>query len=154
MAKACSFALATLVLALLAAPGCGISAHSASSLVRDMEAAPNRPVSKVITLLKDMMKQLQSEHEADQEVYDKLACWCTTNDKAKTKAIADNEEKIEQLTAAIEAGAALSAQLNAEIVQLQKKLEEDQAALDKATAIREKEVADFNAEEKDLLESI
>jgi formiminotetrahydrofolate cyclodeaminase len=57
----------------------------------DTDAAKNRPVSKVITLLKDMTKQLEKEAEEDQEIYDKLACWCTTNDKEKTKAIAEAE---------------------------------------------------------------
>jgi hypothetical protein len=36
-----------------------------SSLTFDMEAAKNRPVSKVITLLKDMLKQLEKEAEED-----------------------------------------------------------------------------------------
>ena len=50
----------------------------------DTNAAKNRPVSKVITLLKDMKAQLEKEAEDDQEIYDKMACWCTTNDKDKT----------------------------------------------------------------------
>ena len=37
----------------------------------------NRPVTKVINLLKDMQAQLQKEQETDEEVYDKLACWST-----------------------------------------------------------------------------
>jgi hypothetical protein len=58
---------------------------SSISLGLTLSEEKNRPVTKVITLLKDMQKQLQAESEADQEIYDKLACWCTTNDKAKTK---------------------------------------------------------------------
>jgi len=42
-----------------------------SSLTFDAEAAKNRPVSKVITLLKDMLKQLEKEAEEDEEIYDK-----------------------------------------------------------------------------------
>jgi hypothetical protein len=45
-----------------------------SSLTFDAEAAKNRPVSKVITLLKDMLKQLEKEAEEDEEIYDKMAC--------------------------------------------------------------------------------
>merc|ERR1719240_2265192 len=47
-----------------------------------------------------------------------------------------------------------SAKLGTEIKNLEKEVAANQAALDKATAIREKELAEFNAEEKDLLESI
>ena len=48
-----------------------------SSLTFDAEAAKNRPVSKVITLLKDMLKQLEKEAEEDEDIYDliKLIDW-------------------------------------------------------------------------------
>jgi len=120
----------------------------------DVEAAKNRPVSKVITLLKDMLKQLEKEAEEDEEIYDKMACWCETNDKEKTKSIADAEARISDLTTKIEELTASSARLNTEIKNLEKEVAENQAALDKATAIRQKELAEFNEEEKDLLGSI
>jgi len=125
-----------------------------SALTFDTEAAKNRPVSKVITLLKDMLKQLEKEAEEDEEIYDQLACWCETNDKEKTKSIGDAESKIEQLTTAIEDLTAGSARLNTEIKNLEKEVAENQEALDQATEIRQKELAEFNAEEKDLLGSI
>jgi len=127
---------------------------SGASLTFDVEAAKNRPVSKVITLLKDMLKQLEKEAEEDEEVYDKLACWCETNDKEKTKSIADAEARISDLTTKIEELTASSSRLNTEIKNLEKEVASNQAALDKATAIRQKELAEFNEEEKDLLGSI
>merc|ERR1719298_285952 len=127
---------------------------SRSSLTFDAAAAKNRPVSKVITLLKDMMAQMEKEAEEDEEIYEKMACWCETNDKEKTKAIADAEARIEDLTSSIEEMTAASARLNAEIKNLEKEVAKNQAALDKATAIRQKQLAEFNEEEKDALESI
>jgi len=127
---------------------------SVSALSFDEQAAKNRPVSKVITLLKDMLKQLEKEAAEDEEIYDKLACWCETNDKKKTKSIADAEAKIEDLTTKIEEYTAASARLNTEIKNLESEVAKNQEALDKATAIREKQLAEFNEEEKDLLESI
>jgi chromosome segregation ATPase len=97
---------------------------------------------------------LEKEAEEDEEIYDKLACWCETNDKEKTKAIADAEAKIEDLTTKIEELTAASARLNTEIKNLESEVAKNQEALDQATAIREKQLAEFNAEEKDLLESI
>merc|ERR1712176_656681 len=96
----------------------------------------------------------EKEAEEDEEIYDKLACWCETNDKEKTKAIADAEAKIADLTVKIEELTATSARLNTEIKNLEKEVAANQEALDQATAIREKQLAEFNAEEKDLLESI
>merc|ERR1719326_2354153 len=75
-----------------------------------------------------MLTQLQKEAEEDEEIYD-----LTT--------------KIEELTAN-------SARLSTEIKNLEAEIAKLQEGLDKATAIREKELAEFNEEEKDLLESI
>merc|ERR1719443_102953 len=101
-----------------------------------------------------MLKQLEKEAEEDEEIYDQLACWCETNDKEKTKAIADAEAKITDLTTKIEELTASSARLNTEIKNLEKEVAENQEALDQATALRQKELAEFNAEEKDALQAI
>merc|ERR1719440_1014418 len=101
-----------------------------------------------------MMAQLEKEAAEDEEIYDKMACWCETNDKAKTKAIAEAEARISDLTAKIEELTANSARLATEIKNLEKEVAANQEALDQATAIRTKQLAEFNAEEKDLLESI
>merc|ERR1719512_478209 len=105
-------------------------------------------------VLKDMLKQLEKEAAEDEDIYDRLACWCETNDKEKTKSIADAEDKISALTTSIEELTASSARLNTEIKNLEKEVADNTNALDKATAIREKQLAEFNAEEKDLLGSI
>jgi len=123
-----------------------------TALVQD--DSKNRPVSKVITLLKDMIEQLEKEAEEDEEVYETMGCWCVTNDKAKTKSIADSESAISDLTAAIEGFTANSAKLNTEIANLQKEIAKNSEALDSATAMREKELAEFNAEEKETLVTI
>jgi len=136
------------------AMGLDLEVHATSSLTFDEAGAKNRPVSKVITLLKDMLKQLEKEAEEDEEIYDQLACWCETNDKEKTKSIADAENHIEDLTTKIEELTAGSSRLNTEIKNLEKEVAENQNALDQATAIRQKELAEFNGEEKDLLQSI
>merc|ERR1719345_29877 len=101
-----------------------------------------------------MLKHLEKEAEEDEEIYDKMACWCETNDKEKTKSVADAENRISDLTTKIEELTASSARLNTEIKNLEKEVASNQAALDKATAIRQKELAEFNEEEKDLLGSI
>jgi hypothetical protein len=148
------FAIYAFGMLVLPALSSNMQVTMSSSLTFDAEAAKNRPVSKVITLLKDMLKQLEKEAEEDEEIYDKMACWCETNDKEKTKAIADAEARISDLTTKIEELTASSARLNTEIKNLEKEVAENQAALDKATAIRQKQLAEFNEEEKDNLEAI
>merc|ERR1719248_126248 len=114
----------------------------------------DRPVSKVITLLKDMVAQLEKEAEEDEDVYEAMTCWCGTNEKEKTKAIADGQAKIGSLTTTIEDLTANSARLNTEIPNLEKEISKNQDALDKATALRKKELAEFNAAEKESLQTI
>jgi hypothetical protein len=124
---------------------------SAVQADRDMK---NRPISKVVTLLKDMTTQLSKEAEEDEEVFEALGCWCETNDREKTKAIADAETRIKKLNADIEKFAGTSSQMNTEISNLQAELAKNQEALDTATALREKQLAEFTEEEKDMLGSI
>merc|ERR1719160_1526058 len=131
-----------------------LSVGFGADISQDAATSKNRPVTKVITVLKDMLKQLEKEAEDDEEVYEKMACWCETNDKEKTKSIADAEARIKSLTTSIEELTAASARLNTEIKNLEQEVAKNQAALDKATAIRQKELAEFNAEEKDVLQSI
>merc|ERR1719247_2045453 len=83
-----------------------------------------------------------------------MMCWCITNDKAKTAAIADAESSIAELTAAIQSYTALSSKLNTEIGNLETELAANNDALEKATAVRKKELAEFNAEEKSSLSTI
>jgi len=114
----------------------------------------DRPVSKIIVMLKDMIAQLEKEGEEDEDIMETMACWCETNDKLKTQAIADGKQRIDSLTAAIEEFTANSARLNTEISNLNKEVSKNQRALDQATALRNKNNAEFIAEEKDLLQSI
>jgi len=117
-------------------------------------AAKERPVSKVITILKDMIKTMEKEQEADEEIYDKLACWCETNDKDKTKSIKEATDRIAALETSIEEDTAASARLNTEIKNTEQEVAKNQKALDDATAIREKELAEFNEEEKEMLQAL
>merc|ERR1719311_152680 len=97
---------------------------------------------------------MEKEGEEDEEVYEGMGCWCEKNDKEKTKSISDAEGRIGDLTAAIEEHTATSSRLNTEIKELRAEVAKNQEALDTATALREKQLGEFNEEEKDMLQSI
>merc|ERR1719201_750739 len=113
-----------------------------------------RPIAKVVKLLGDMTAQLQKEAEDDAEAYESMACWCETGDKQKAKEIADGQQKSSDLAAAIEELTAKGAQLRTDIETLETSVSELTAALTSATAIRDKEKAEFVADEKDMIQSI
>lgn len=118
------------------------------------EVEKQRPVTKVINLLKEMQVQLEEEVTKDKETYDKFKCWCTTNEKEKVESIKAAKERIEQLKANIEEYTSTEARLHTEIADLEEEVDKNQKAVDSATAIRRKEVEEMNDEEKDLIKSI
>merc|ERR1719160_459065 len=83
-----------------------------------------------------------------------MVCWCEAGDKEKTKSIADAEQHLADLTASIEELTANSARLTTEIDNLKKEVAANGQALDTATALRQKELSEFVAEEKDSVQSI
>merc|ERR1719379_1879077 len=113
-----------------------------------------KPVQKVIRLLKEMQTTLEKEADEDQEIYDAMACWCETNEKAKTKAVADGTQLDKDLTAKIPELAAKGAQLKVEIEQLTKETKQNEEALAEATELRAKELAAFRQEETDGVATI
>jgi len=120
----------------------------------NFDDAKNRPVSKVVKLLESMKLQLATEQEEDEKVYKEYACWCAKNNKETSASIAEAEQTINRLTGMIEELTGKSARLGTEISNLQKEFAESTNALEKATGIRKNELADFNEQEKDLLQSI
>lgn len=118
------------------------------------DEAKNRPVARVVTLLHDMQKTLAKEGEEDKEIFDKMQCWCTTNDREKSAAIKEAEATIDRLTSKIEELTGKAARLTAEIGDLREEIKENEQALEKAKGIREQQRAQFEQTEKDLIQAI
>jgi len=112
------------------------------------------PIKRVTNMLTDMKNQLEKEAANEAEMYDKMVCWCETNEKEKTKAIADAEAKDKDLSAEIEARAARFGSVSTEIEAMKKQIAEDTAAKKEALAIREKEAGNFRGDEKDTVQAI
>merc|ERR1719399_2693297 len=134
------------LLALATAPSAALATGAA-------DAAP-RPVTKIINMMKDMLDQLDAEAKEDDETYEAMGCWCESNDREKTKAIADAEARVAQLGDTIKSLTATSSRLNEEIATLDAEVAKNEEALESATALRRKQLAEFNEEEKDMLQSI
>jgi len=112
------------------------------------------PIQRVIALLTQMKAELDKEASDEAAMYDKMVCWCETNEKQKTKAISDAEALDKELTAEIGSRAAKFGEQATEVVRLKKQIAADSASLKKSTAIREREAAEFSQTEKDLTQSI
>jgi len=116
--------------------------------------ADERPVAKVIKLLKDMQSQLEGEKAKDEEVYDKLSCWCDVNGKGKDTAIDSATRKIAELDATIKALTAKASELDSSIKTQSAENAENEQSLASAAELRAKEHGEFQAADKELLLNI
>jgi len=112
------------------------------------------PVTRVVNLLKEMSKTLNTEQEEDEALYNKLECWCNNNKYEKNGASDAATAKIADLTASIEMLTARSAELKTKIKELETEFAADKAALAEATALREKQLKEFHAMELDNIAAL
>jgi len=117
-------------------------------------AGVTSPVEKVVKVLQNMQTQLASEQKEDSAASEKMSCWCETNEKEKTAAVDLATKTIADLTAAIETGAAKSAELQTTLAKLAKAIAKNKEALASATALRSKENGEFTSEEAELTSSL
>jgi len=112
------------------------------------------PVTRVVNLLKEMSATLNKEMEEDEGLYKELACWCNSGKYEKGLATDAAKEKISELTATIEMLTAKSKELNTKIKELEAEVAADKEALSEATALREKQLKEFQGMELDSIAAI
>merc|ERR1719440_1272202 len=112
------------------------------------------PIQKVVALIKDMKAQTEKEAEEDLAAYDKYMCWCESVKKEKTAAVEEAQATIASLEAFVEEAAAKEGQLKTEIGTLGEDIASDEDSLASASELRNKEAAEFAAEEADMKETL
>lgn len=118
------------------------------------EAPKQYPVTKVVNLLEDMKKKLEEEAEKDEDVDEKMKCWCKETEQAKTESVAGTDSQIATLSATIETSAADSVKLNAELNGHKDDLAASEQSLSAAESQRKKQQETFQEEEKEIEESL
>jgi len=141
--------------AFLAGLASAAAAPASSQAVAALQTADGQsPIQKVVKLIKDMKAQTEKEAEDDLAAYDKYMCWCKTVKSEKTAAVEEAQATIASLEAFVEEAAAKEGQLKTEIGTLGDDIASDQDSLASAAALREKESAEFTAEEADMKETL
>jgi chromosome segregation ATPase len=153
------------VILLAALAGCGadtvdVRPHAQDSLLQtwtkalDGNNAQETPITRVVNLLKEMQGTLKKEMDEDEELYEKLACWCNNNKYEKNEAIEAAEAQIASLESKIDQLTAKSAELKTLISETTAQLAADKEELEKATAIRQKQLKAMHQEELDGIQNI
>jgi len=121
--------------------GCMLIA-SATAFNNEAEVAAN-PIRKVVSMLQAMQKKIAAEGDKEKELFDKFNCYCQNGDQALAKSISEAETKAPQVSSDIEEGESQVVQLKADLKSHQSDRAAAKAAMAEATAIREKEAAEF-----------
>jgi hypothetical protein len=118
------------------------------------DGASVTPLQKVIQMLDDMLAKGKSEKHDEQVAFSKFQAWCDSTRTETIKSIELATAKIEQLKADIAKAEADAEKATADIAELEADLAQMEKEAATATAIRDKELAAYQATHADFSESI
>merc|ERR1719409_113890 len=117
-----------------------------ASAAKDQDGFGVNPIRRVVTMLQMMAKKVTAEGEKEEELFDKFMCYCETSGNDLKKSIEEAEAKVPELMSAIEEAEAEKKQLEEDLEKHRKDRADAKDAIATATAIREKEAAEFAKE--------
>jgi len=101
------------------------------------------PIRRVVTLMQNMQKKIETEGETEAELHDKYMCYCKTGGENLQAGISEAGAKLPQLVSSLEEATAEKSQLESDIAKHNSDKEATNTAIDEAKAVRKKEAADF-----------
>merc|ERR1719327_1383414 len=123
-----------------------------ASLVFSVNADQASSIEKIVEMISDLEAKVIGEGKDAQKTYDEYAEFCEDRSTNLGFEIKTGKANVAELKATIEEETSTIAALGTKIEELSNDIKTDEADLDAATKIREKENADFKAEEKELTE--
>jgi len=118
------------------------------------QAEEANPIEKIIQMIGDLETKIIKEGEDAQKVYEEFSEWCEDTSKDLMFEIKTGKGEVADLKATIEKESANIQVQESKIEELAGAIATDEADLKAATEIRTKEQATFEAEEKDLVETV
>jgi len=112
------------------------------------------PVQKVIQLLDELKGKVESDLANEGAAMEEYTQWCDEEANSKEDAITGSKRTVADLKATIEDSGATIGSLTSEIDSLTGKISSSEADLSKASALRAKGNKDFQAAEKELVETV
>merc|ERR1711972_1104978 len=97
------------------------------------------PVEKVVKLLTTLKAAAESDGKAEQQIYDKYACWCEKTSKRKADDIVAAQEDLRALGQRILKLKGKIATRAAEIAELTENIKSNEAQQEELTVVRQKQ---------------
>jgi len=111
-------------------------------------------ISNVVKLLEQMLQQSNADGDADRNLFNKFACYCSTKQEAKQNEIEQLETEVSLLESKIDELKAETGKLSSESATLDRYMSRNKQARADADALRQKESQGFQALKEDLTSSI
>jgi DNA repair exonuclease SbcCD ATPase subunit len=121
---------------------------------RSGAARDDHPISKVITLIKDLKVKAIAEGQSEEVAYEKFQYWCSTSIAELKDAITESKETIDELNDKISGLTKQKAALEKEIESLENQIAELQAGAKKAEQNRDDENALYTKAHEDFSSTI
>merc|ERR1719174_2444185 len=118
-------------------------------LVSGLQLQEN-PIRRIVNLLQKMQSEVGAEQARDDDLNEKFACYCKTNDGALSESTRELREKIPQIEASIKEAEGQKEQLDQELAQHKEDRANAKASIASATSQREKEAEAYAGESSEL----
>merc|ERR1719217_1129519 len=103
-------------------------------------------MAQTVKLIQNLEAQVKKDGKKEQESFDAYACWCEKTMERKASDISNAKELIAETEILIKKLKGEIASHGAEIEQAKKDIAQNVAATKDATAVRDKEYGEYNAE--------
>lgn len=110
-----------------------------------------KPISKVVKLLQEMLTKSKADSETDTEFFAKYKCYCDNNAADKTAAIDSSTRAIRLLSAEIAELQGNNGKLSTVHAEMEQQMTDNERARETADSLRSKAHDSFVAEEADML---
>merc|ERR1719293_512425 len=120
-------------------PAMSVTIFLSIALVSSGRSAEGSPVEKVVNLLTTLKAQVEHDGKAEQQIYDKYACWCEKTSKRKAQDIVTAQEDLRALGQQILKLKGKIATPTAEIAELTENIKDNENEQEQLTAVRTKQ---------------
>merc|ERR1719171_863313 len=124
------------------------AAHAAASDER------LNPVTRVAQLMQNMVKKIEKDGKAEEDLYDAYVCWYKTVVSTKTESNEKAKDRIESLNAYIDDIKSGRVEFTSERKDLEAEIEKLNTEIESATDMRKKENEDFLAAKDEMEKAI
>merc|ERR1719163_1688713 len=112
------------------------------------------PVERIVKLLEELKGKTTNDGKAEQQIYDKYACWCEKTSTRKANDIVQAQEDLRALGQRILKLKGTVATRTAEIAELTQNIKDNENEQEHLTAIREKQNAAWAAESAEVKQAL